>query len=175
MATQASQRRVLASPQCRLPVGLESRDELFETALPWWHVEPTTVGAYHTATQLPDDRVSIFIDPGAWANLIGEELPHSLAKRAIEAGHRPSQERLETPLRIQGVGQGHQDRAWYIKCPIAAPTDAGPAGLHQFAAPVVRGSGSNLPGLLGLSVSGAPPRDLELRSTGPDPAGARRC
>lgn len=45
---------------------------------------------------------------GAWTNLIGETLARSLARRALDDGHRPGQEKLPTPLRIQGVGNGHQ-------------------------------------------------------------------
>lgn len=120
-----------------------------------------------------DDSLSIIIDPGAWTDLIDETLARSLARHAIEAGHKPSQDQLVTPLRIQGVGHGHQDCEWQIACPIAMTTDAGPAGLHQFSAPVVCGSGANLPGLIGLKSLEHHRAGFELRTTSSHLAGLR--
>lgn len=62
----------------------------------------------------------------------------------------PPLELWASPLRMQGGGNGYQDCDKQIACPTAMPAESGAAGLHQFAAPVMRGGGSNMPGLLGL-------------------------
>lgn len=43
-------------------------------------------GSDHIATQLPDDRLSVVIDPGSWANLMGERLAWAIANKAIVVG-----------------------------------------------------------------------------------------
>ena len=123
-------------------------------AAPWWPVQgagdPTAASAcYHASTQL-DNRLSMIVDIGAWTNLMGERLSRALAARAMSQGYTPTQERMTTPLQIQGVGDGTQECRWQISCPIAVPYADGRARLHRVTAPVVTGTGANLPGLLGL-------------------------
>ena len=69
----------------------------------------------------------------------------------MTAGHRPEQRKMATPLYVQGVGEGTQTAAWQAQIPIAVSTgDGSTSQLQIFEAPVVTGSGSELPGLLGL-------------------------
>ena len=68
----------------------------------------------------------------------------------MEAGHRPRQVALERPLSIQGVGNGAQQCTHQVVTPIAVTDDQGRATLHSLSAPIVRGAGAQLPGLLGL-------------------------
>ena len=115
------------------------------SAFPWW---PLTQ-AYHGMTQLPDGRLSIIVDPGAWTNLIGAKLARQLVQRALKHGHKPQQVPMER-LNVQGVGNGSQACNFKLQCPIAVPHDDGNAHLHKISAPIVEGTGSDLPGLLGL-------------------------
>ena len=62
--------------------------------LPWWpaaeHVgHSQTAAVYHSTTQLPDGRLSVIIGPGAWTNLMGENLARKLSQRAMACGHKP--------------------------------------------------------------------------------------
>ena len=60
---------------------------------------------------------------------------------------------MTNPLKIAGVGHGHHDCEWQIRCPIAVSSSEGNEPhtlLHELVAPVVRGAGAELPGLLGL-------------------------
>ena len=61
---------------------------------PWWPVE---TGVYHAATQLPDGRLSLIVDPGAWTNLMGSTLARKLATKATANGHKPTQAKLDDP------------------------------------------------------------------------------
>ena len=112
---------------------------------PWWPITQT----YHSMTSLPDGRLSIIVDPGAWTNLIGAKLARQLVQRALKHGHKPQQLPMEQ-LNVQGVGNGTQACNFKLQCPIAIPHSDGNAHLHKISAPIVEGSGSDLPGLLGL-------------------------
>ena len=81
---------------------------------------------------------------------MGESLARKLTKRALACGHRPRQERMTRPLNIQGVGNGSQQCEWEVTCPIAVTHMEGDTHLHEMTTPIVRGSGADLPGLLGL-------------------------
>ena len=114
---------------------------------PWWPVE---TGVYHAATQLPDGRLSLIVDPGAWTNLMGSTLARKLATKATANGHKPTQAKLDDPLKIRGVGNGSQACIWKMVCPIATPLLEGASVVNNFITPIVEGSGSELPGLFGL-------------------------
>ena len=139
---QSSFQSVVSAP---LP---ESPSEMF----PWWPADvphPTDAPTYHSSTQVPG-KCSVIVDSGAWTNLIGEKLARELAKKAISAGMRPSQTRMKQPLSVQGVGNGSQKCEWEMNCPIAVPQIGEEPKKHTFTAPVVQGTGRDLPGLLGL-------------------------
>ena len=106
--------------------------------------------ALETATSLRSGALSMIVDPGARTNLLGSEIARRLVKRALETGHRPEQGKLKNPLTIQGVGNGCQECKWEINCPIVVPLRGGSAKLHNLRSPMVEGTGSHLPGLLGL-------------------------
>ena len=105
---------------------------------------------YHTSTQLPDGRMSVIVDVGAWLNLMGRALCRQQAQLAIAAGFMPEQWKMERPLHIQGVGNGTQQCNWEIRLPIAAEDCNGDTHVHSFETPIVEGTGENIPGLLGL-------------------------
>ena len=81
---------------------------------------------------------------------MGETLARKLAKRALDAGHRPMEKKMSPPLSIQGVGNGSQQCIWEMECPVAIPHADGDAHEHSFKTPIVTGAGKDLPGLLGL-------------------------
>ena len=58
--------------------------------LPWWPADYAESGIYHTSTQLPDGRLSLIVDPGAWTNLMGANLSRKFATQAVATGHRKS-------------------------------------------------------------------------------------
>ena len=128
------------------------------STLPWWPanveenegMEAHASAAYHTRTQLTSGQLSVIIDPGAWTNLMGENLARQLSRRAVEAGHRPQQVTMDKPLTIQGVGNGTQTCTHEIRTPIAITDNQGQTTIHSWTAPIVRESGAGLPGLLGL-------------------------
>ena len=105
---------------------------------------------YHTSTALPDGRMSVIVDVGAWKNLFGRKLVRQAAQLAIAAGYMPEQWEMETPLSIQGVGNGTQQCNWEIRLPIAAEDGNGDTHVHSFETPIVEGTGEDIPGLLGL-------------------------
>jgi len=105
---------------------------------------------YHAATKLPDGRLSFIVDPGAWTNLIGGNLARALTRRVLASGYKPQQHKMNNPLMIQGVGNGHQECSWELDTPIAVGYADGTAHQHRFSSPIVEGNGAELPGLLGL-------------------------
>jgi len=120
------------------------------TVLPAWAAptqQPT--GFYHASTELPDGRPAIIVDPGAWVSLIGKNPARKIAQWAIKNGQQPQQVRMETPLTIQGVGNGTQTCEWRASLPIATLDDNDEGSVNLFEAPVVEGTGEDIPGLLG--------------------------
>lgn len=115
----------------------------------WWPVS-TSMTAYNVARQLTDGRLRLIVDPGAWTNRLGSNLARRMAEKAIAHGKHTQQTRMTEPLHIRGVGDGSQRCEWEVVCPIAVPTVDGPASYGLMTSPVVEGSGSELPGLLGL-------------------------
>ena len=99
---------VFALPSTRDPSSDSARSSpasQVETQIfPWWPELDTakqidgntensnqTEPVYLSSTQLPDGRLSIIIDPGAWTNLIGSDLARKLVTRALETGLSPKQ------------------------------------------------------------------------------------
>ena len=120
---------------------------------PWWPVGDDFPAPYfHASTSLPDGRLAILVDPGAWTNLAGGKWARAMAEKALRAGHTPSQSRMSRPISVQGVGEGTQRAVWETTVPIAGPhaDNDSVAGLYKFEAPTVDGSGADLPALLGL-------------------------
>ena len=120
---------------------------------PWWPAPAAgdeTEAVYHSRTKLPHGQLSMLVDPGAWTNLIGENLARQLVERAIQNGHSPHQTQMAKPLCIQGVGHGTQECKWSMTTPVAVADHEGVVRLHTLTAPIVSGAGADLPGLLGL-------------------------
>ena len=72
-----------------------------------------------------------------------------MVTRALEHGYEPEQLPM-TKMIVNGVGKGSQEANFKVVCPIAVPHNDGKTHLHQITAPIVEGTGSGLPGLLGL-------------------------
>ena len=105
----------------------------------------------------------MIVDIGAFINILGAVLARQVAQVGMRHGHQSTQVKLDRTLSIHGVGQGSQSCNWSVNVPAAVrtktpPTAAGSsdgdepesARLVRIESPVCEGSGSNLPGLLGL-------------------------
>ncbi len=138
-----------------------------EVVLPWWRTEATLEECYHSSTHLPDGRLSIIIDPGAYTNLCGKIWARKQAAKAIAAGHQCRQTRMSNPLQVQGVGHGTQTAEWQTTLPIAVPANAESSTLHAFEAPTLDGTGEELPALLGLKSIQSKRGVLETDRDGP--------
>jgi len=127
-----------------------------------------TFGSYSVNTQV-NGHLSMIVDIGAFVNVFGEKLARSLARVGSLVGHPSSQQRLAQPLHIHGVGQGSQQCKWSANMPVAVRTRTPPTAtsasgsrgsqdahdvevvrLMRVEAPICSGTGSDLPGLLGL-------------------------
>jgi len=142
--------RIIARWQFIAPESDASGYETAGSALPWWPApgsQPTQY--YHAATQLPDGRLSIIVDPGAWTNLAGKTWALKQAERAHRAGHVTKQKQMDRPLAVQGVGDGFQHAKWEAMIPIACKM-GDTTKLNAFEAPTLEGSGTEVPALLGL-------------------------
>ncbi len=85
-----------------------------------------------------------------------------VAQNGLRHGHQSTQVKLDRTLSIHGVGQGSQSCNWSVNMPAAVRTKTPPtasstgdgeqesAKLVRIESPVCEGSGSTLPGLLGL-------------------------
>ena len=64
---------------------------------------------FHIASQLPDGRLCITIDPGSVGNLGGDRVARQVAIASSRKGLKPSYERRARPLKVSGVGHGTQE------------------------------------------------------------------
>ena len=131
--------------------------------LPWW-IKDLHTSAYSVVT-LPDGRLSIIVDPGAYTNLCGKVWARAQSRKAQNEGHRPKQEKMKQPLGVSGVGDGAQRCEWQAQVPIAIPgeySDGQQTVVHTFESPIVEGSGENLPALLGLKSMASKNAILEM-------------
>ena len=80
----------------------------------------------------------------------GKDKVQELARQAVASGRRPKEQKMETPLKISGVGEGVQECKWETFIPVAIPDGEGGATLFDLQTPVVGGSGSHLPIIVGL-------------------------
>ena len=55
-----------------------------QTSMPWWpaHVAESIAACYHASTRLPDGRLSLIMDPGAWTSLLRGKIARALATKA---------------------------------------------------------------------------------------------
>ena len=114
-------------------------------------------------TRLPDGRMGIIVDPGAWTNLAGGKWVRELKERAEKHKLKCEQEKLKRPLEVQGVGRGTQSAVWASKMPIAVKNREGTAVEHIFEVPTLEGEdGADIPALLGLRSMRAKDSVLEM-------------
>ena len=126
--------------------------------------------------QLPDGRPSILVDPGAWTNLCGMDTIRRMNDDARRAGYMSRQWEMDSPLQIMGVGEGTQACRYEARVPFAFQSADGAVTMNAYDAPIVGGSGSQLPALLGLRSIQAKNGVLETRAghqclTFPGPGG----
>ena len=117
------------SPTVPRPAGLPSESPASSSRhapqYPWWPVsfpietDEAEMFAYHAATRLTDGRHGLLIDPGAWNNLAGENWIKEVAKKALDHGHEPRQNRMKQPFTVKGVGKGTNAAEWEVQLPIA--------------------------------------------------------
>ena len=105
---------------------------------------------FHGNTGLADGRQGLLIDPGAWSNLAGEIWIQKMARKALDAGLKVGQNKLDKPLNVAGVGNGTNNAQWETQVPIALNNADGNVTMHAYNAPTVGGEGKGLPALLGL-------------------------
>eukprot|EP00974_Lingulodinium_polyedra_P046738 4478628-Lingulodinium_polyedra.AAC.1 len=99
---------------------------------------------YRAGARLGDNRAGLLVDTGVWGNLSGYAWVQEQALRSNKAGYVPTQAKLDTPLRVQGVGSGAQQCNWKSQLPIALPRGDGIASLETYTAPIV--PNSQIPG-----------------------------
>jgi len=121
-----------------------------EEAFPCWNADDNPTLAYHAQTKLKDGQLSMIVDPGAWASIMGEDLAEALKARAEKNGLKPRVVPMPNPISVAGVGSGSQRCTQKLICPIAVNVDEQGASLHELQAPIVGDDGKDLPGLLGL-------------------------
>ena len=107
--------------------------------------------SYLVKTELPDGRMSIIVDPGAWTNLAGGNWIRNMTDRALKNGITPAQTKLQKPFEVQGVGQGTQQAIWNVHMPIAVKNQDGEHVKNTFEVPALEGQdGASVPALLGM-------------------------
>jgi len=103
-----------------------------------------------STSRMPNGKLSMIVDSGAFSNMMGEELALCLEKRALDMDLDPTRSDLIRPMTVSGVGNGTNQATEQVNCPIAIQTTSGKVELHSLRAPVMCGTGKHLPGLLGL-------------------------
>ena len=78
---------------------------------------------FHGSTQLADGHQGLLVDPGAVSKLVGERWAVELATKAIAAGLKPAQQRMNKPLNVAGVGTGINSAEWEVKIPVAVANE----------------------------------------------------
>ena len=138
-------------------------DSATSAAYPWF-TAPTEqpAGYFYAKTELPSGRPAALVDPGAWTSAGGQEKSRALATIAAQHGYQLSQRKMDTPLKISGVGEGVQECKWETTTPVAIPTEDGTAAPFDLQMPIVTGSGSHLPIIVGLKTMSAKNGVLEM-------------
>ena len=144
------------------PAPWPTRPAHLPPALPWWPAvgegsgggnaatAPDDTPYYLASTDLPDGRLGVIVDTGAWTNLWGLHFAQRLAHRAMQSQLQPTEQRLRSPLYVAGVGNGSQQANWELNIPIATTSREDVTSQHSMSAPAVEGAGAELPALLGL-------------------------
>jgi len=112
--------------------------------------------------------VGILIDPGAWTNIGGKKAVRQLAEVAARSGHPVSQQLMDKPLTIQGVGNGFNECKCEVTLPIATLDSSGEvAELNLYETPTVEAPGDELPLILGLRSMSEKNGVLNMRAGAP--------
>ena len=112
-------------------------------------------GYYHARTALSSGKLALLIDIGAWTSVGGAQRGKELAAKALKAGYKPKQKKMDRPLEIQGVGHGTQKGNFKATLPIAVTTETGESVMYDYEVPLIEKSsptdtGDQLPLILGL-------------------------
>ena len=144
---------------------VQSRDNVLPDFVAPWYPAPNIQqpsGYYYAKTELGNGEIAALIDPGAWTSAAGEINGRGLTVTSLKHGYKPSQKKMETPLTLAGVGNGVQSCTWEAKIPVAIPDGDGSANLFDLETPLVGGSGSHLPIIMGLRTMTARNGVLEM-------------
>jgi len=102
------------------------------------------------AAKLPSGQLSIIPDTGAFGSATGSDLAREIALCAKLNGANVTQTKMDKPFTIGGVGHGTQTCNYRLNVDLAVPHCDGTASYRNWKPPIVEGTGSGLPGLLGL-------------------------
>ena len=91
-------------------------------------------------------------------------------------GFKPTQKKMETPLKIASVGNGVQQCIWQANIPVAIPGENGESHLYELETPLVGETGAHVPIIIVLRTMSAKTGVLEMgrdmeRLTFPGPGG----
>ena len=114
------------------------------------HSTSAAVRATFWKAALPNGELCIIPDSAAFGSVTGSDVAREIAKSAKEAGFHVSQEKLDKPFVIGGVANGTQTCNYRLNADLGVPLTDGTAATMNWKPPIVEGSGSGLPGLLGL-------------------------
>ena len=145
---------------------------------PWFTAadSPQPQGYFYAKTELPNGKPAALIDPGAWTTASGEDNGRALAVEARKSGYKSSQMKMSVPLKLAGVGDGVQECNWEASIPVAIPNGENTAHLFELETPLIGGTGSQLPIIIGLKTMSDKNGVLEMgrgreRLTFPGPGG----
>ena len=114
---------------------------------PWWPTDEP-IATLLARTALADGRHGPILDIGAYGNLTGDRWAQEQARRAVRAGYKPTQRKMNKSMSVSGVGKGAQSVEWEVTLPIAVTDSDDRTLLDDFTSPVI--PDSDVPGLLGL-------------------------
>jgi hypothetical protein len=104
--------------------------------------------AYLTSNPHKDKHTTVLIDAGSVVNICGAQWAGAVGQEAEARGDKPTYEKRAVPLRISGVGSGHQEAIFDAVLPVRFPTPAGESTSGTIRLATVEQS--TLPGLIGL-------------------------
>ena len=117
---------------------------------PWWPEDHSFDGAFHVRAALSGGRRGILVDTGAHDNLAGASWIREQAHEAAKHGLKSTQNLLNQPKNVAGVGHGSQTAKFSVKVPTIFKDEKGRVHCDTYTAPALEGpAGDNMPALLG--------------------------
>ena len=128
----------------------------------WWDQQAETQGSSRShvdttwthlktasKTKLPDGKLSMLVDLGSRINIIGENTEREFSLEAERHGHTTVYEKRKHRLNVNGVGSGSAPCDEEARLPIAVKFEDKAATMDEFKANIAKGSGVDLPAILG--------------------------